>query len=485
MKDFDTDLKKYADKVRLRADERRELRERILAYMEYHPLPKERRVLPTREAIASESFVLVPFNTMYTRIAAGVFGLILIIGVPITAERAVPGDVLYPFKTHINEGIRVQFASSPYEKIVLETTLMERRIAEARLLASEGKLTEEVEAAIAKNVKGHVSAAQEGLVALRAESEEDAVIAEIAFGSALEVQSAMLEGEAAGAISSDTGIRSAIKIAKEEVSQKKSTTTPSYEGLLARVEMETTRAYELFLSVDSVLTDTERGDVSRRFADIDRKIEGAGMKQANNSPEAQKDLISALGLTQKLVAFITDINVRKNVALETLVPVELTLEERQDAVVDSVRNTIATKTQIETRLGDGEATLASTTDRSAVVEKIELGFGEIDALLGVASTSLSVLDIDAAEVAARGAAELVKDLYALFLSEGGMLPQIEDGTITLPQEEESTPLKEGGVGTGDSATTTQVTNETVEPGEIPVVEPEGEEEEERDVPLNP
>ena len=41
MKSFDSDLKKYADKIRLKATERAALRERILSYMEYHPLPKQ------------------------------------------------------------------------------------------------------------------------------------------------------------------------------------------------------------------------------------------------------------------------------------------------------------------------------------------------------------------------------------------------------------------------------------------------------------
>lgn len=430
MKDFDTDVKKYADKVRLKAAERRELRERILAYMEYHPLPKQKeKVVVSHESIISERFVTIPFNALYARIAAGVFGFVLIVGVPFAAERAVPGDVLYPFKTHINEGIRVQFANSPYEKIALETSLMERRIAEARLLASEGKLTEEVEAAIAEDVKNHVSAAQQGLAELRAENEEDAVIAEIAFGSVLEVQSAVLEGEAKGATSSETGIRSAIKVAKEEAAQKKSTTTPSYEGLLARVEAETTRAYELFLSVDSVLSEVERADVERRLADIDRKIEGAGAKYESNIDEAKTDLISALGLTQKLIAFVTDIDVRESVPLETLVPVELTLEERRGVTIDLVRTVVTTRTAIASRLLLEEGDI-----ETAVSDKVLLGLEEVARLTQKATSSLAIGNIDDAEQAAKDAAVLVTDLDALLpaTSEESVPPEVDP--VETPEE---------------------------------------------------
>lgn len=144
MKSFESDIKKYAEKTRLKAIEREMVRDRILSYMEYHPLKKESLKVPVLSTLQAHEFTYIRFNTLWIKVAGGVFALVLVVGVPFLAERSVPGDVLYLVKTGFNEGIRTQLASSPYEKVQLETKLMERRISEARLLASEGKLTEAV-----------------------------------------------------------------------------------------------------------------------------------------------------------------------------------------------------------------------------------------------------------------------------------------------------------------------------------------------------
>ena len=59
---------------------------------------------------------------------------------------------LYLVKVHFNEEIRSTLALSPYEKVAWETKRIERRIAEARLLASEGNLTDELGAGVVDNI---------------------------------------------------------------------------------------------------------------------------------------------------------------------------------------------------------------------------------------------------------------------------------------------------------------------------------------------
>ena len=167
MKSFDTELIAYTQKTRLKAAERAEIRARVLSYMEYHPLPKNMRL---QEAVSGKRglYAVILSHTTFMRVATSACAVLLVIvSVPFAAEHAVPGDVLYPIKTRINEEIRAQFVSSPYEKVAFETELMERRIAEARLLAKEGKLSEEVEASIAATVKAHADAAQQGILELQ------------------------------------------------------------------------------------------------------------------------------------------------------------------------------------------------------------------------------------------------------------------------------------------------------------------------------
>src|SRR5690606_8164154 len=134
------------------ASERSDLRERVVAYMEYHPLSRTIETRPAKRhgfgfgKVKGKLTTLasgIGFSALPARIAAGAFAVLLVVTVPFAAEHAAPGDVLYLIKTKVNEPVLAQFNNTPYEKVVFETTLMERRIAEARLLAKEGKLNEE------------------------------------------------------------------------------------------------------------------------------------------------------------------------------------------------------------------------------------------------------------------------------------------------------------------------------------------------------
>lgn len=405
MKSFDSELKKYTEKVRLRATERRELRERILTYMEYHPLPKQARKKAT-STLPSENFVTVRFNTLYTRMIAGALTVLLLIVVPVAAERSVPGDMLYPVKTQINESLRSQFVNSPYEQVTFETELLERRVSEARLLAREGRLTEEVEASIAQTVRGHADAAQKGLAALKSSDADEAAIAEISYGSALEVQSAVL-GTSMGnsATATENGIANALREAQANASAQKGTTTPSYERLMARVEMETTRAYELFESIKEPATDEERAKIERRLADVERSVKEAQELHEEDENDAPTELAQALAQTQKLIAFMTDIDVRENVALDTLIPILLTDEERRVLIDHRIT---ASQTQWE----EISARTESLED-AAISEKVSVGSARVKELFATATSALAEGDIEAAEGALAEIEPLIADLVDL------------------------------------------------------------------------
>ncbi|MFZ2253195.1 MAG: DUF5667 domain-containing protein [Minisyncoccia bacterium] len=411
MKSFDTDLKKYAEKISLKASERRELRERVLAYMEYHPLPKQSSVTAEfAQEIPSESFVVVHFNSIFTplrmRAAGGVFILFLIIA-PFVAERSVPGDALYLVKTGFNETLQGQLANSPYEKIEFETKLMERRIGEARVLASEGKLTEEVKTQIAVTVKEHSDAVQDGLAELRTQDAEGAAIAEIAFNSSLEVQSAVLNSNnSTSGTSSIDSILTVVNDARDEVTLNQNESIPSFEGMMARVELETTRAYELFKAIKPEATPEEIVDIERRFSDIERLISEAKEKNTTEAEVAANELRDTLGLIQKFIVFMTDIDVREAVTLETLVPVVLSDAERTEVVKVEIQAIQSLATEITERL--------VTLEEDGVSSKVTEGLALVGTLLGKATTTLSAIDttIDIAtvEVNVREARALINDL---------------------------------------------------------------------------
>lgn len=69
--------------------------------------------------------------------------LVTTVGTSFAAEKAVPGDLLYPIKVSVNEPVVGLLAIDPVSKAVWEVKKAERRLAEAQTLASEGRLTED------------------------------------------------------------------------------------------------------------------------------------------------------------------------------------------------------------------------------------------------------------------------------------------------------------------------------------------------------
>jgi hypothetical protein len=407
MKSFDTDLKKYSEKINLKASERRELRERVLSYMEYHPLPKQGMALASLEVVPSESFVTLHINALYARIAGGVF-VALLVATPFVAERSAPGDVLYFVKTGLNESIQSQLANSPYEKIEFETMLMERRISEARALASEGKLTPEVQTQLAETVKEHADAVQSGLAELRTQDADSAALAQIAFNSSLEVQSAMLgveEGEETENTALIGNILDVVNEAREGAALSQGSTTPSFDGLTAKMEQETTRAYELFAAIQQSATEEEVRDIERRLHDIDRLTLEAEETHTTDTGKGVNDLATALGLVKKLVVFMTNIDVRETVSLESIVPVVLSDAERVDLVKEEMRVLGGMKMDVLGRL--------ESLKGKGVVDKVTEGLATVDELLLKATIALEANDVGGAETVTKEARALITDLDAL------------------------------------------------------------------------
>jgi len=446
MKSFDTELQKYAEKIRLKASERKELRERVLSYMEYHPLPKQYAKQQITTLTTEHPFFILNFGSRMVRIASGVFVLVLLVAIPLFAERSVPGDVLYLVKTGVNEGVSAQFANSPYEKVTFETKLIERRIAEARLLASEGKLTEEVGAQIAETVKGHADAAQSGLAEMRTDNADEAAIAQIAFSSALEVQSAVLDtNKSTDATSSTNTILDVVNTVRGEVVSDQETTTPSFEGLMASIERETTRAYELSETIKKTITVEEQDDIARRLSDIDRKIVGAKEARTTDEVSAIGDLVSSLGLIQKLIVFMTDIDVHETVTLETLVPVELTTEERAAIVQTAVEEGLKIQREVAIKI-------PLITD-TGVLEKVTLGMSTYADLVGAATSSLEQGDIDTAEARMHEAEAFILDIAQMLSAIVVEQPEVTPETL-VPELE--------GLSTTTATTTIQTPTDTTE-----------------------
>lgn len=408
MKRFSSQLKKQSESIKLSASERTDLHERLVSYMEYHPLPNKQAQKKADEYIATEPFRAIAFSKLHLKGILGILALVLIVGVPFFAERTLPGDPLYLVKVQFNEEVRSTFALSPYEKVEWEAERLSRRVSEARLLASEGKLTQEFEENVAEAVRKHSDAAQKEIETLRETDAEEAAIAEIMFASALDVQSVVFkaEGEKASTTPQSGVIAFAIEEQREEANQNSSETEniPSIERLFGRIETETTRVYELLESIRNFAAPQEVVDIERRLEDLNRKLTLAFSQRESDEKQARLLLRDALQGIKKINSFMTDIDVRETVVIEELVPVEWTEEEYIAAVEEKFAYVSAVETVVNERLAS--STLISKNIRG----KVEAGLLELDEFSERASSSLATSSVVEAYTAARDAEALARDI---------------------------------------------------------------------------
>lgn len=323
---------KEAYTIALTPRERHALRERILSYMEYHPL---RMPIPKKRAQFFKHCgvyvgALLRSRATLFRVAAGACAVVLLLAVPFAAEQALPGDTLYLIKVRVNEGVRARLLSLPYEKLQWETERIERRIAEARLLVKEGKLTKEKEDALEETIRSHASAFQEQLAQMRKGDGADVAVAEVTLESALDVQSAVLDfeiGQAASSGSANEGdVKELVAIVREARADvvsatSRDTTVVSYAPLVARVEENTTRMHVLLDDIANELTEEQKSEIQKRIDTIDAVIATAQKAhEAASNEEATPLLREVLATTEKLIAFMSDIELRSSVALDALVP---------------------------------------------------------------------------------------------------------------------------------------------------------------------
>ena len=438
MKRFSEQFHTKSKSVSMTQAEKQELRERLVSYMEYHPLPAElksvKKSTAAKTPVLNEAFktVSLPFTLIFK--SSAVAAALVMVVVPFMAEQSVPGDTLYAVKVQFNEEVRGTLTFDSYEKVEWETQRVNRRIAEARLLESEGRLTDEVEAEVAQAVRTHTQNAQREIENLREFDAEEATIASIEFDSNLEAQAASfkeddVEGQSdetavamrslERAVKSENLIAAAVDESRALNVQPTASTTPSFAKLSARVEQNTTRMYELSDKLESLNPKTKT-DVARRIEDIERSVEEAIVESTNNEHVARDILVDVLKRTQKLIVFMTDLEVSDTVDIEELVPVVLTDSEEIEKITAYKAELTSQHEAIVTAL---EA--IDVEEDADIIEKVETGLNTITARLEQIEEAES---FDEVKQYAEEAIELANDLLQ-------MLEQTTVPAVVLPEEE--------------------------------------------------
>lgn len=450
MKRFSEQFNKKAQDIHLNAAEMRELKERVVSYMEYHPLPASSVVSKKTTdsyAVDGQQFRVVGINAMRLMRWSGAFVVVFMLATSFMAEKAVPGDTLYAIKVGFNEELRSTMARTSYDKIVWETERLNRRISEARLLADEGRLTEEMEVQVASAVKTHSENARKEIENLKLTDKDEATLASIELTTALDVQNSSLKNRA----ESEEGGRSTdlIEIVLQESQDAEKTSEdnnlPAYDKLMAKVESETTRAHELLEGVKKSATTDEQKDISRRLEDIDRKVTIAIDGLESDDLLSRNSLLAALQQTHRLIVFMTNIDVRANLTVNEIVPVTLTSEERIDLVKTRV---VETKKLLDS--SNKVISASSTTPvEGSVLAKVGPTIKKISEGVANAESALAAeyVDIDVAENSSLEAYNLVLDVSKILSATVKDVPAKTEVEPTVIEDKEAKPVSVKGSST--------------------------------------
>jgi hypothetical protein len=105
----------------------------------------------------------MPFIAIALLIAAALGG-----GTALAAQQSLPGDPLWGFKVHVNEGVQGALSTSHQSKADWDIAAIQSRLAEAQTLEAQGKLDAQTQSDIAANFNEHAQGAEDAISKLEA-----------------------------------------------------------------------------------------------------------------------------------------------------------------------------------------------------------------------------------------------------------------------------------------------------------------------------
>lgn len=165
-------LKKGSREIRLTVEEKSVMRRALVQFARENPIMHTAEAKHSRAVVSPYSFMRKARG--FKIVSATVIGGILIGGtVSFAAEGALPGNMLYPVKTEVNERVRSMVAVTPQAKAVWEVALVERRLSEMKEVGLMETVPLETKEVARANVKKYTERAQKRIVELDDNNDDD------------------------------------------------------------------------------------------------------------------------------------------------------------------------------------------------------------------------------------------------------------------------------------------------------------------------
>lgn len=140
--------------IKLSSREKDDMFDCLDTYMKKHPA----KDAPLSVGVLSGFFTQVK-NYRYVYSIATVI-LFFGTGVTFAAEKALPGDILYPVKIHVNENVKSTISITPKARQKFEEEKIIKRLDEVKILVNEGKFDDKRRSKVEHEVEKSIQALQ-------------------------------------------------------------------------------------------------------------------------------------------------------------------------------------------------------------------------------------------------------------------------------------------------------------------------------------
>lgn len=318
-------LKKAGEEISLTHEEREKMRSVLHAYMAMKPLPSHGAQMSPLSGWSIER--VFASRAVAASLIIAVFASSA--GISYAAEGALPGDLLYPVKTHVNEPVRGAFAVSPSAKTAWAMSVASERIKEATMLAAEGRLNSEHQQELQANFESHARKASENISAQASASPEASAEIGVRFEAQLsEYERVLAEvGSAKGIAVSE--LASSVRRERERVvavrarAQERSEkgTPQEKKEAVSRMRDAAKKQFEdssdIARALSGKLASSTIQSAALQLESASATIaDGENLMNADSEPQAMDAFREALSETEKIGVFLkTSSDVRKRTGI--------------------------------------------------------------------------------------------------------------------------------------------------------------------------